>query len=185
MTIPATRGGYRTVPAVVVSLALTLAAVPSSAREAERADDARPLTARVRALDARSAALLETGTRRSPAIQQLVEELERSDVIVYVETGLLGYSGRTLFVGASAEARFLRITLDVPEMDDRLLAWLGHELQHAAEIARAPDARSPEAVRQLYLELGHGVSGDGVCTPEAQRMTSQVAIELALENSPD
>jgi hypothetical protein len=184
VAIPAERGGHRTILTAVVSLALALAAAPATARP-EDADEARPSTARVRALDARSAALLETGARRSPAIQQLVEELEQSDVIVYVETGLLGFSGRTLFVGASAEARFLRITLDVPEMDDRLLAWLGHELQHAAEIARAPDVRSAEAVRQLYLSVGHGVSGDGVCTPEAQRMTSQVAIELALENSPD
>lgn len=181
MTISA-RCKFGTISAAILTLALTLGAAPARAGEVERAGEVPLFLSRVRPLDARSRALLETGMRRSPAIQQLVGELEQSDVIVYVETGLVGYSGRTVFVGASAEARFLRITLDVPEIDDRLLAWLGHELQHAAEIARVPEVRSAEAVRQLYLALGHGVSGDGVCTPEAQRMTSRVALELTLEN---
>jgi hypothetical protein len=29
----------------------------------------------------------------------------------------------------------------MPEVDDRLIAWLGHELQHAVEISHAPEAQ--------------------------------------------
>jgi hypothetical protein len=139
-----------------------------------------PITTRLRAMDPRAGALLGMGASRSTTIRQLIDILEQSDVVVQVETSFLGYPGRTAWIGASSTARFLRITLDVPEGDDRLLAWLGHELQHAVEIAQAPEITNAAALLRHYKRTGYAAVGaHRMCSTEAQRVTARVRNELA------
>lgn len=142
-------------------------------------------TARVRALDARAFALLEEGSFRSPTFKHLVETLEEGDVIVLIETGLVTtFPAQTTFMSATPEARFLHVMLGVPESSDRLIAWLAHELQHAVEIASAPEVTSVATLYGFYREHGQVLSERGVCTAEAQKVTTRVGGEVALTASP-
>jgi hypothetical protein len=133
----------------------------------------------VHALDAKAAALLREGRARSATFEGLLDVLEDSDVFVFVETGFLAAPSQLTFTGVSRTGRLVRITLSVPEACDRLLAWLAHELQHAVEVASAPEVTSAAALRRFYYR--HGVSGygEGHCTPEAQRVTKLVLDEVA------
>ncbi|OFW04618.1 MAG: hypothetical protein A3H96_09535 [Acidobacteria bacterium RIFCSPLOWO2_02_FULL_67_36] len=171
-----------TLVAIIVSGAMLL---PASAGAARQDAGARPIVSgtRIRPLDAKAADLLEQGPLRSRTIKRLIDTLEQSDVIVFVSTGLLMISGETVFVTESSGTRFLRIVLSVPEADDRLLGWLGHELQHAVEIATAPEVTSVETMAAFYRHVGN-VSGSGVCTPEAQKLTATVSAEVAAEPWP-
>src|SRR5690349_621209 len=85
--------------------------------------------------------LIAETTLRSPTFRTLVDEIDGSDVIVYVRPRLLAspsLEGRIGIVGSRAGTRFLAIELAVPRTRNEHMATLAHELQHAIEIARAP-----------------------------------------------
>lgn len=137
---------------------------------------------RIRPLDARASAAIETGIGRSPTFRALVEELQRSDVVVYVHTtpGLSQYvSGGLSFVGVSATMRFVRIALDLDLTRNQAVYILAHELQHALEIARAPDVRTQDDFDAYYqhLDIG-GALRDTFETAAAQLMGQRVRSEL-------
>ena len=58
-----------------------------------------------------------------------------------------------------------------------LPALLGHELQHAVEIAEREEVRDEEGVRRLYLEIGRQGSGDSFETDAALDVEWQVRLE--------
>jgi hypothetical protein len=102
---------------------------------------AEGLSPRVRAVDPLAAAALERGLRESPTLVRLVDALERSDVLVHIETcWIVGRSvvGMTRLIGVAGEQRYLRITVDPSVQGDAAVALIGHELQHALEMAQVP-----------------------------------------------
>lgn len=136
-------------------------------------------TGHVRAVTPKAAGLIEQGCARSATFRQLVEILERSDVIAWVETGYLRRPSQLNFAGVSPRARFLRITIRVPAVDDELLPWLAHELQHAVEIASAPTVTSAAAVREFYVRHGQAGPDGGACSRAAQSVSVVVGLEIA------
>lgn len=108
----------------------------------------------VRGADPKARLLLRDGADRSATFSRLLDALESSNVIVYVETGVLDRPGKLVFVTAGPDCRFLRISIKVPGRDADLIAWLGHELQHAVEIAAAPEVRDQTGVMDLYRRIG-------------------------------
>lgn len=60
-----------------------------------------------------------------------------------------------------------------------LLAWLGHELQDAVEIASAPEVINSRTMEDLYRARGQ-VEPNEMCTREAQKVREIVAYELAV-----
>jgi len=119
-TLPA--GRIATAAIAIVLKAATF--LPSIADAASQV--AAPLdtvsTVHVRGLDHRAASLLNDGRNRSATFRRLCDTLEQTDVIVLVKTGYLKTPAQTMFVAASPSARFLRITLGLPEADDVLIA---------------------------------------------------------------
>lgn len=119
----------------------------------------------LRAIDAAAARLITEGVERSPTLAALVDRLERSDVIAYVETESClnkPWAGRLRFVTAAGARRFLRIGVCAEPQRTIQIAMLAHELQHAVEIA-ASNAYESEAVRTLYKRIGvQGEPVDGV-----------------------
>jgi len=110
----------------------------------------------LRAIDAAAARLITEGVERSPTLAALVDRLERSDVIAYVETESCRnkpWAGRLRFVTAAGARRFLRIGVCAELRRTIQIAMLAHELQHAVEIASS-DAYDVEAVRVLYERIG-------------------------------
>lgn len=111
---------------------------------------------RVRAVDAWAAETLDRAQSRSAIVRSLLRELEGSDVIVHVRTASRlphALAGMTRFVSRTGGYRYLRIDLDRALLPDARAAILGHELQHACEIARS-GAASQDEVRRLFLTIG-------------------------------
>jgi hypothetical protein len=61
---------------------------------------------------------------------------------------------RTVLMGAGTNTRYVRVTLHRMTSSDNLIELLGHELQHAVEIAQAPEVRDPDTMRALYNRIG-------------------------------
>jgi hypothetical protein len=113
---------------------------------------------RVRPLDAPSAGALSRGRRDSPTLAALLDALERSDVIVHLETRWFRCSGvlaKTRFIARAGGQRYLRISVDARQPEEAAVALLGHELQHAREIAQARWVADQDGLAELYRRIGH------------------------------
>lgn len=140
-------------------------------------------TARVRAADGRTAAILRDGLNRSETVRALVEELERSNVIVYLEIQWnlkRGLAGNLAWVAATKTFRYVRISLNPELTADAMVATLGHELQHAVEIARERSIVSGEAMAGYYERNGLDITSHwhGWDTLAARRAGEDVRREL-------
>jgi hypothetical protein len=136
--------------ATVVVLALG-AALPARAQQGDPAS-----LGGVRAADQRVEALLAAGSAHSRTFRDIVEELQRSDVIVYVDLRPLALPGQLQIIPTASGYRYLRISVRTPGLATERVAWLAHELWHALEIARAPEVRDSEGLQRLYERIGGG-----------------------------
>jgi hypothetical protein len=92
---------------------------------------------RVRSNDPTVAAAIGEATELSPTFSALMQRLQASDGIVYVERGRCGHGVRACLLStitAAGDNRVLRILIDERRRGDDLMAAIGHELQHAIEI---------------------------------------------------
>jgi hypothetical protein len=145
------------------------------------APDATIPVPHVRPVSASANILLTEATARSSVVNQLVERLTGTDVIVYVEIVASPEIplARTKLVSASPGARFIRISINARNPAWDRLALLAHELQHAVEIAAAADVRDDEGVRRLYTRIGFPGGTDRFETVAAKRMEMLARGELA------
>jgi hypothetical protein len=140
-------------PALIVVLSLLLFAT-SSALSAQAFDnDPRN---HIRTTDRRLIRLLRDGVRASETFRRLVDRLRQSDVIVYLECGgARGSSGgRLTFVYAVANWRYVHVRVARLASADVQIALIGHELQHAVEIADAPAVVDPLSLVREYQRIG-------------------------------
>jgi hypothetical protein len=119
----------------------------------------RPSWTHTRALTPAAPALLAEAAQRSSVIRTLLDDLERTDVVVYLSDSMYGSEGEPraylTFVTAAAGIRYLLVRIDPGRsLPCERIVWLGHELQHALEIAEAPEVRDADGVRQLYTRIG-------------------------------
>src|SRR5215467_22197 len=92
----------------------------------------------VRSNDGKVLELIERGEIRSETFGRLLDAMDATDVIVYVEAkakirGLRGDLAQ--HITATGERRYLRSVFKFPGSDDQLTALVAHELQHAREVA--------------------------------------------------
>jgi len=135
-----------------------------------------------RPLDPVAAAILQRALARSPSVQELVRRLELSNVIVHIEASwylFSGVSGTTQFVATRGGYRFVRITIAAGMAHNSRTAILGHELQHALEIADSTAVTAGE-VRKLFEAEGYRVIGghDFFETAAAIQVEKVVRLEL-------
>lgn len=110
-----------------------------------------------RALDPAAAETFARALEGSAKVRALVERLEASNVIVHIETVMhlpAGIGGMTRFVTTRGGYRYLRISLGSELTLSVRSAVLGHELQHACEIADS-SATDVEGMRELFQQEGH------------------------------
>ena len=110
-----------------------------------------------RPLDPVAAETFARAVEGSAVVRALVERLEMSNVIVHIETVAqmpAGIGGMTRFVTSRGGYRYLRITLGSTLTITLRAAILGHELQHACEVADS-SAADIEGLRQLFENEGH------------------------------
>lgn len=140
--------------------------------------------AQVRPADARAAGLLLEGVQRSRTFRALLDEIEDGDLIVYVaaQPGLnRTIAGQVTWMAATGRVRYVRISLN-PTLTTRVLvATLGHELQHAVEIAREPSIVDPSSLERYYE--AHGINApphlEGWDTEQARVIGEAVRREMA------
>jgi hypothetical protein len=128
-------------------------------------------TRHVRATEPKILALIDAGLSRSATFRRLVETLDQSDVIVYVgpkltRQALGGYLAHTIV--AQGGYRYLRIAVDTQGAEGRLVPLLGHELQHAVEVAQTPEARDAESLQHAFLRLAVPFGCAGTTCSETQ-----------------
>jgi hypothetical protein len=132
----------------------------------------------VRSTDARILQRLHEGRSRSATFKGLVDQLEGTNTIVYVERGICAFGHVKACLPHSitvvGDIRFLRIIVDAGQDGAQELALIGHELQHALEIARAPNIRSADDITGLFRRIGrspHCPQG----TPECYETSAALA----------
>lgn len=119
---------------------------------------------RVRSADATIAALIARASEQSTTFQRVVQIIDATDGIVYVEPGRCGKNVRAcmaLTVTVAGPSRILRIVVDTRKPDCDLMASIGHELWHAIEVLRDPSLTSDAAVFFFYARAGRHGDRDG------------------------
>ena len=133
----------------------------------------------LRCQDPRLTRLAEQGLARSATLRALVAQLERAHVIVYARISdrlATGIGGRTRLIGAGDGWRFIQIDIDDRWPKADVLSMLGHELQHAVEIADAPEVIDEESLLALYERIG--VFKDTRTGPNRTALETSAAIEI-------
>ena len=159
------------VGAVVAAIAVTGGVTTHAQSESSSA--VRPEDPSIRALIAR-------GMERSATFRGLNTRLDASDVVVYVRYPRCreGVGACLAWLSAGSGARRLLITLDrFVRSPDELTALLAHELQHANEVASAPEITDLGSFRKAFASLGWK-DGAGFETEQARIITRRVAAEL-------
>jgi hypothetical protein len=113
--------------------------------------------------------MVDEAARRSATFRRLVDVIEATNGIVYVEQGACGHSVRaclTLSVTPAGDYRILRVLVDARQRDWEVMASIGHELQHAIEVLSNPMLTSTEAV-YLFYSREWATLGDAFETPGA------------------
>jgi len=135
-------------------------------------DERVPLT-RVKPADPEMRRLVLDGYARSATFRALVDELQRSNAIIVIQFGLCA-QGRIRScvsnVSGDDRQRHIRIKVNTRTTDDRLIATIAHELQHAAEIVREPSAFNAVTTLALYRRIATGKCREGLadaCETEA------------------
>jgi hypothetical protein len=150
---------------LATTVCLAAQAVPTAAGvveapEAERSSKSRTKTfTRVRSEQVVVRQVLADGYARSQAFRNLIQTIERSNLLVYViwTTRLSGVGGSLQVPGAANGQRvvFILINRKVPFV--QLIPMVAHELQHAVEIANAPDVVDRASLVRYYERIGERV----------------------------
>jgi uncharacterized protein YkvS len=117
---------------------------------------------RIRTTSSLVHAVLAGANEKSPTLRAIVERIADSNVIVYVtceQFKTLTINGRTIWAEANGEARYLRVQVDCMLSRANLVAILGHELQHVAEVADRPDVIDSPTFVKLFHTIGYPACG--------------------------
>lgn len=111
---------------------------------------------RLRPTDREMRQLLADGVATSASLRAIVERLDALDVVVYIGCARLplGLDGRLTFVSAGGGLRYVTVGIAWDRRPSRRIAILGHELQHALEIAERPAIVDAASLAREYRHFG-------------------------------
>ena len=114
---------------------------------------------RVRSSSARIVEAIAGGVERSATFRGLVDTIDGTDGLVFVEEGDCGHSGvracLLLSVTVAGSNRLLRILVDLRKAPGcELVEAIGHELRHAVEVLHERRIRSDQQVVNFFDMLG-------------------------------
>jgi hypothetical protein len=166
----------------LVITAMVVAAFAAVSRVAEASDEIVPASdPRVRSGHERIVALIARATAQSATFRRMVETIEASDGIVYIQEGVCRGGIRACLIGVTKPGamRLLWIRVDTLKTDYELMASIGHELQHAIEVLRNRTVTSTGAMFLLYVREGSKGASGAFETVAAVATGEAVALELA------
>jgi coenzyme F420-reducing hydrogenase gamma subunit len=186
LALPLGRGMARPNHSCALAILTTLLC---SASTATAHDEQLQLT-RVKPADPEMRRLVLDGYMRSSTFSALVDELQRSNAIIVIQFGTCA-NGRVRScvsnVDGDERQRHIRIKVNTRTTDDRLIATIAHELQHATEITRERTATNSEQTLALYRRIATGKCRAGLSdaceTDAALRVEAVVNHELDRERS--
>ena len=128
--------------------------------------------------------LMNESVERSAIVEGMIAKIEETDVVVYLTdsmpaavSGPLSYLTYLSNVDAT---RYLLIRIDRWRTSPvERIALLGHELQHALEVAGAPEVRDARGMAKLYRRIGWESRQDKFETDAAQTVGNKVRSEVA------
>ena len=134
---------------------LVMTGLVAAGRSAAAADDA-PALSRVRSTNASITALITEASVHSKTFRALVDTVNASDGIVYVEEGRCGHGVRACFVTVTKAGanRVLWIKVDTRKAGWDLMGSIGHELRHTIEVFGDTSVASGAAMYLFYLRAG-------------------------------
>ena len=131
---------------------------------------------RVRSHDPRIVDAIARGTAVSPTLRRLVDTIDATDGIVYVDDGKCGYVVRACLlplVQVAGPNRLLRIQINLREVHGcELIEVIGHELQHATELLA--DARIRTDIQAYNFFAITRVR------PDSRRFETKTALRMAV-----
>jgi hypothetical protein len=136
---------------VSAALAATLTAVMAQTASAQE-----PAMARVRSSHPAIAGLIGEGQQRSATFRRLVQAIDASDGIVYIEEGKCHHGVRAclaMSVTPAGPNRLLRVLVDTRKADWDLMGSIGHEMRHAVEVLSDASVRSDSAIYFFYSRV--------------------------------
>jgi hypothetical protein len=121
---------------------------------------------RVRSADGTILQLLKEGDERSPTFHALIDAIDHSTGIVYVEFGYCAFghlNGCLLpFIASAHGDRYLRAIV-MPDKSranhDQLIALIGHELRHALEVFDHQEVVDAATMEAMYRKIGTPIAG--------------------------
>ena len=136
---------------------------------------------RVRPLSTISRSIVDEATRRSPTVRRLIAELQQLDVLVFVDINLAPMidRGTTSVITNAGGFRMLRVIISGTLDPARRIEVLGHELQHAVEIARERSVVDDPTLRDLYLRIGYAMGSTSFETDAARQVEYDVRRDLS------
>lgn len=111
----------------------------------------------VRSDDAYTQRLIELGMERSPTFAALVDALEETDLVVIVDSDpklSQQLNGYLVFLSSTSACRYVRVKVTTRVSRMRAVPILGHELQHALEVALHPEVVDAASLRAMYERIG-------------------------------
>jgi len=130
---------------------------------------------RVRTTNETIVVVMEAAERQSPTFRGLINVINSSDGLVYVDDGACPGRYRACLMHSVTLAgpnRLLRIKVDVRRSDGELIPLLGHELQHAVEILSNHALRNNAQMLTFYQSAGT-FGGSHILETEAAVKTQQ------------
>ena len=146
---------------------------------------AEPLSSvgsRVRSSSPAIVAAIATATEQSPTFRALIDAINASDGIVYLEEDRCGHGVRACLAALTLAGanRVLRIHVGKYPSALSLMAVIGHELRHAIEVLSNRDIKSTVSMQQFYLRQGSRRLGGAIETNAAIAAGESVRAELRM-----
>lgn len=115
-----------------------------------------PAMSRVRSNNPAIAALMSQAGEQSETFRGLIETINASDGIVYVEEGTCGHGVRACFVTVTTAGanRMLWVKVDTRKANLDLMASIGHELRHTIEVLGERTVTSSASMYMFYSRVG-------------------------------
>ena len=142
--------------------------------------------ARVRGSSQRMVAAIRDAAVGSQTFRGLIDQIGRTDGIVYVMEGKCEHGVQAcllLAMTVMGPNRVLWIRIDPRKVDRDLMGSIGHELQHALEVLSHRSIRSGTAMILFYKKEGSNEGGHFE-TDAAIKIGHAVRVELGASVSP-
>lgn len=134
---------------------------------------------RVRGMSPLARRLMADAVQRSPLFRALVDRLDRSDVVVYVDLDMRmpeRTRGRLRFIGSAGGRRYLDVRI-AHALDRRVeMAMIAHELRHAIEIADAREVVDARSMDRFYRRIGFSLTAASWYESHAAVETGQAVL---------